>query len=198
MVDLRVLLDEGHHRAVALEADPAALAPPDPDRSARTRCVDYLDCHPAVTSRDHPATRTPGRWIAGLDFEHRPGPGLRDDRQMKAVEAQEKVASVAAIERVMQTQLWLGIVEVLEISGGRSRLIVGDLDVYPQLPRTTGAPIVNSEEPKQPYVWARGGVPVQRLSRPVLRNRSAVAELIGHGVEPRRPAVMSTVARSTG
>src|SRR5699024_12225049 len=45
------------------------------------------------------------------------------------------------------TQLWLGIVEVLEISGGRSPLIIEDLDVYTQLPRTTGAPTLNSEEP---------------------------------------------------
>jgi len=41
----------------------------------------------------------------------------------------------------------LGIVEVLEISGGRSPLIIEDLDVYTQLPRTTGAPTLNSEEP---------------------------------------------------
>jgi len=41
----------------------------------------------------------------------------------------------------------LGIVEVLEISGGRSPLTIEDLDVYPQLPRTTGAPPLNSEEP---------------------------------------------------
>jgi len=41
----------------------------------------------------------------------------------------------------------LGIVEVLEISGGRSPLIIEDLDVYPQLPRITGAPTLNSEEP---------------------------------------------------
>ena len=44
-------------------------------------------------------------------------------------------------------QLWLGIVEVLEISGGRSPLIIGDLDVYTQLPDPTGAPTLNSEEP---------------------------------------------------
>ena len=41
----------------------------------------------------------------------------------------------------------MGIVEVLEISGGRSPLIIEDLDVYPQLPDATGAPTLNSEEP---------------------------------------------------
>jgi len=46
----------------------------------------------------------------------------------------------------------LGIVEVLEISGGRSPLIIEDLDVYPQLPRTTGAPTLNSEEPLKNYL----------------------------------------------
>src|SRR5690606_30761340 len=45
------------------------------------------------------------------------------------------------------TQLWLSIVEVLGASRGKSPLIIEDLDVYPQLPRTTGAPTLNSEEP---------------------------------------------------
>ncbi|MGK9527400.1 hypothetical protein O6482_25040, partial [Salmonella enterica subsp. enterica] len=31
----------------------------------------------------------------------------------------------------------------------RSPLIIGDLDAYPQLPRTTGAPTLNSEEPSK-------------------------------------------------
>src|SRR5690606_4399170 len=58
------------------------------------------------------------------------------------------------------TQLWLGIVEVLEISGGRSPLIIGDLDVYLQLPRASGAPTLNSEEPDCPTCA------VQRSFRP--------------------------------
>jgi len=41
----------------------------------------------------------------------------------------------------------LGIVEVLGASRGKSPLIIEDLDVYPQLPRITGAPTLNSEEP---------------------------------------------------
>lgn len=41
----------------------------------------------------------------------------------------------------------MGIVEVLGASRGKSPLIIGDLDVYPQLPRITGAPTLNSEEP---------------------------------------------------
>ena len=41
----------------------------------------------------------------------------------------------------------LSIVEVLGASRGKSPLIIEDLDVYPQLPRTTGAPTLNSEEP---------------------------------------------------
>ena len=42
----------------------------------------------------------------------------------------------------------MGIVEVLGASRGKSPLIIGDLDVYPQLPRITGAPTLSSEEPK--------------------------------------------------
>ena len=37
--------------------------------------------------------------------------------------------------------------EVLEDSGGRSPLIIKDLDLYPQPPTNTRSPILNSEEP---------------------------------------------------
>ena len=33
------------------------------------------------------------------------------------------------------------------MSRGKSPLIIGDLDAYLRLPRTTGAPTLNSEEP---------------------------------------------------
>ncbi|MGP5611626.1 hypothetical protein ACTXON_12115 [Brachybacterium alimentarium] len=64
-----------------------------------------------------------------------------------AGELEEEIASVAAIERVRAYATMVGLVEVLEISGGRSPLIIEDLDVYPQLSRVTGAPTLNSEEP---------------------------------------------------
>lgn len=98
--DLRILLDEGRHRADALQTDPATLAPPDPDRPTRPRSIDHLDHHPAVTGGDDPAARASGHWIAGLHLEHQPGPRLRNCHQMKAREVQEKVASAAAIEHV--------------------------------------------------------------------------------------------------
>jgi hypothetical protein len=41
----------------------------------------------------------------------------------------------------------LGIVEVLGASRGQIPLIIEDLDVYRQLPSTTDAPTLNSEEP---------------------------------------------------
>ena len=37
--------------------------------------------------------------------------------------------------------------EVLEDSGGRSLLIIKDLDLYPQPPLNTRSPTLNSEEP---------------------------------------------------
>ena len=142
-----VLLNEGPHRTDALQTDPATLAPPNPHRTTRPRSIDHLDHHPAMTGGDDPAAGASGHWIAGLHLEHQPGPGLRDCHQMKAREVQENVASLAAIEPSEQAHVELGIVEVLEISGGRSPLIIEDLDVYPQLPRITGAPTLNSEEP---------------------------------------------------
>ena len=98
--DLRILLDEGRHRADALETDPAALAPPDPHRPARPGRIDHFDHHSAVTCGDDTATGASGYWITGLHLEQQPSPGLRDGHQMKAREVQEKVASLAAIERV--------------------------------------------------------------------------------------------------
>lgn len=41
--DLGVLLDERDHRADVLEADPAALAPPNPHRPAGPGRIDYLN-----------------------------------------------------------------------------------------------------------------------------------------------------------
>ena len=48
-----------------------------------------------------------------------------------------------------QQQVGWDIVEVLEDRGGRSPLIIKDLDLYPQPPTNTRSPTLNSEEP--PY-----------------------------------------------
>ena len=39
------------------------------------------------------------------------------------------------------------MVEVLDDSGGRSPLIIKDLDLYPQPPTNTRSPTLNPEEP---------------------------------------------------
>ena len=46
-----------------------------------------------------------------------------------------------------QQQVGRDIVEVLDDSGGRSPLIIKDLDLYPQPPLNTRSPTLNSEEP---------------------------------------------------
>ena len=102
------MLDEGRHRADALETDPATLTPPDPHRTARPRSIDHLDHHPAVTGGDNPATGASGHWIAGLHLEHQSRPGLRDGHQMKAQEVQKEVTPVAAIERVRACTTMVG------------------------------------------------------------------------------------------
>src|SRR5699024_7467059 len=98
--DLRVLLHERDHLAEALVADPAALAPPDPHWTARPGRIDYLDHHSAVTRGDDSATRASGHWIAGLDLEHQARTALHHRGQMEAGEIEEKIATVAAAERV--------------------------------------------------------------------------------------------------
>ena len=44
------------------------------------------------------------------------------------------------------------IVEVLDDSGGRSPLIIKDLDLYPQPPTNTRSPTLNSEEPFYSFI----------------------------------------------
>ena len=61
-----------------------------------------------MTGRDDSAAGAARDRIAGLHLEHQPGPGLRDGHQMKAREVQEKVASVAAIERVRACATMVG------------------------------------------------------------------------------------------
>ena len=75
----------------------------------------------------------------------------------------------------------MGIVEVLEISGGRSPLIIEDLDVYPQLPDATGAPTLNSEEPLK-------GFDVKHVQR-----RTALVALAGLAVLGAAPAAFAEV-----
>src|SRR5699024_4301225 len=109
--DLRVLLGEGRHRANALEADPAALAPPNPHRSASPWRVDHLDHHSAVTSRNDTATRATGHRVAGLHLERQAtSPVLRDREQMEAGEVEEKIASVASVAAVKRVRAYATMV----------------------------------------------------------------------------------------
>src|SRR5690625_256468 len=90
--------------------------------------------HPATGSQDSTSSTRPVRPFT-TEARWRLGKSRRRSQRSQRPSASE------------QAHVELGIVEVLEISGGRSPLIIEDLDVYPQLPRPTGAPTLNSEEP---------------------------------------------------
>src|SRR5699024_3453393 len=90
--------------------------------------------HPATGSQDSTSSTRPVRPFT-TEARWRVGKSRRRSQRSQRPSASE------------QAHVELGIVEVLEISGGRSPLIIENLDVYPQLPRPTGAPTLNSEEP---------------------------------------------------
>ena len=70
------------------------------DVPVETLRIDHLDRDPAVTSSDDAAARTSGHRVKGFDLEDQARARPRDGHQVEAVEVQEKVASIAAIERV--------------------------------------------------------------------------------------------------
>lgn len=98
--DLRVLLHERDHLADVLVADPAALAPPDPHRSAGPGRIDHLDHHPTVTSRDDSTAGATRDRITGLHLEDQARWSLRHRDQVEAGEVEQNIAPVAAAERV--------------------------------------------------------------------------------------------------
>ncbi len=142
-----VLLDERNHRADVLKADPEALAPPDPHRPPGPGRIDHLDHHTTATSRDDAAAGQPLTGSQGSTSSTRPVGACVTATRWRLGTSRRTSHRSQRSSASGHTQLWLGIVEVLEISGGRSPLIIGDLDVYTQLPDPTGAPTFNSEEP---------------------------------------------------
>src|SRR5690606_21386488 len=86
----------------------------------------------------------------------------------------------------------LGIVEVLEISGGRSPLIIRGLDAYPQHPCPIGVPTLNSEEPDIAVAVSNAGALGMITARTHESGKHLLAEIERAKVLTVRPLAVST------
>lgn len=100
-----------------------------------------------ITIRPWPVAMTPRpgiarHGVAGLNHEQQPStPVLRDRQQIQAREVEEEIASVASSERV---RAYTTIVEHRRDQLGSKSAPHRGLDAYPRLPRSIGAPRLNS------------------------------------------------------
>ena len=97
---------------------------------------------------DHPATRAARQLVARLNIEHQGPWGASHAHQMEALQTDEQITSITTIKRRTAAA---GRVRhrprSCEDRGGRSPLIIKDLDLYPQPLTTNRSPTLNSEEP---------------------------------------------------
>ena len=95
-----------------------------------------------------PATRAARQLVARLNIEHQGPWGASHAHQMEALQTDEQITSITTIKRHGAAA---GRVRhrprSFEDRGGRSPLIIKDLDLYPQPPLNTRSPTLNSEEP---------------------------------------------------
>lgn len=142
------MFQECHRLAGVLTAYPASLKPPDPHRDPGPGRVDHLHDHTPVTLCDHPATRAARQLVARLNIEHQGPWGASHAHQMEALQPDEQITSITTIKRHGAA---VGRVRhrprSFEDRGGRSPLIIKDLDLYPQPLTTNRSPTLNSEEP---------------------------------------------------
>ena len=164
-----VLLSESRDLAGMFAAYPSALIPPDPRRDPGPGRVDHLHHHTPMTLSDHPTTRAPRQLVARLNIEHQSIWGANRTHQMEALQVDEQIAPITTIKRHRAAA---GRVRhrprSCDDSGGRSPLIIKDLDLYPQPPTNTRSPTLNSEEPCIPSLrWPAGRASDRRpCSRP--------------------------------
>ena len=124
-------------------------------RDPSPRRIDHL-YHTPVTLCDHPTPRAPNQLVARLNIEHQSIWGASYAHQMEALHTGEQITPITTIKRHRTSA---GRVRhrprSLDDSGGRSPLIIKDLDLYPQPPTNTRSPILNSEEPENhwPNRW---------------------------------------------
>ena len=142
-----VLLDEGRDLAGVFAAYPASLKPPDPRRDPGPGRVDHLHHHAPVALSKSPHTQgtppagctTQHRAPEHLGCEPRSSDGSPPNRRADHTDHNDQATRSS---RQGETPP-----ELLDDSGGRSPLIIKDLDLYPQPPTNTHSPILNSEEP---------------------------------------------------
>lgn len=95
-----------------------------------------------------PATRAANQLVARLNIEYQSIWGASHAHQMEALQTDEQITPITTIKRHTAAA---GRVRhrprSFEDRGGRSPLIIKDLDLYPQPPLNTRSPTLNSEEP---------------------------------------------------
>ena len=146
---LLAVLQECHRLAGVFAAYPASFMPPDPHRDPGPGRVDHLHHHTTVALSDHPTTRAPRQLVARLNIKYQSIWGASHAHQMEALQTDEQITPITTIKRHRTAA---GRVRhrprSLDDSGGRSPLIIKDLDLYPQPPLNTRSPTLNSEEPR--------------------------------------------------
>ena len=126
------------------------IMPPDPHRDPGPRRVDHLHHHTPVTLSDHPTTRAANQLVARLNIEYQSIWGASHAHQMEALQVDEQITPITTIKRHGAAGRVRHRPRSFEDRGGRSPLIIKDLDLYPQPPTNTHSPTLNSEEPEYP------------------------------------------------
>ena len=143
-----VVFQECHRLAGVFAAYPASFMPPDTRRDPGPGRVDHLHDHAPVALSNHPTTRAANQLVARLNIEHQGPWGASHAHQMEALQTDEQITPITTIKRHGAAA---GRVRhrprSFEDRGGRSPLIIKDLDLYPQPPTNTRSPTLNSEEP---------------------------------------------------
>ena len=94
-----------------------------------------------------PTTRVPRQLVARLNIEHQGPWGASHAHQMEALQTDEQITSITTVKQRAVAGRVRHCPRSFEDRGGRSPLVTGDLDLYPQPPTNTRAPTLNSEEP---------------------------------------------------
>ena len=150
-----VVFQECHRLAGVFAAYPASFMPPDTRRDPGPGRVDHLHDHAPVALSNHPTTRAANQLVARLNIEHQGPWGASHAHQMEALQTDEQITPITTIKRHGAAA---GRVRhrprSFEECGGRSPLIIKDLDLYPQPPTNTRSPTLNSEEPEKGHLPA--------------------------------------------
>ena len=98
-----------------------------------------------------PTTRAANQLVARLNIEHESIWGASYAHQMEALQTDEQITPITPITPIKRGRAAAGRVRhrprSLDDSGGKSPLIIKDLDLYTQPPTNNRSPTLNSEEP---------------------------------------------------